>query len=158
MSTLDSDQKELDKAFARVQEIDGPTAKEIAAQIMLELKEFADFKFHARQGLRLGDHDSVMITYASVPAGAPELDALNAKTNPKWHIAEVHSPARDQRWRLDGPAPSKVMIEHFSGSIRRKNNWDKANKVVFRAKTGTPEQILRYLVDFFRKNREAFLP
>jgi hypothetical protein len=158
MSTLDTDQKELDKAFARVQEIGGQTAKEIAAQIMLELKEFAGFKLHARQGLRLGNHDSVMITYASVPTGAPELDALNAKTNPKWHITEADKMTREQRWLLDGPAPSKVKIEHFSGSIRRKNDWNKANNIVFRAKTGTPQQIVQYLVDFFRKNREAFLP
>lgn len=133
----------------------GPTAKDLAAEISAVLKDWHPFMLNARQGLRLDkNNDSVMVTYASVPKGSPELDALNAKTNPKWHITA----APGEKWFQDGPAPAKLKIEHFSGSIRRTKSWDKADKVTFRAKTGTPAQIVKYLADFFAKNREAFLP
>ena len=145
----------------------GPTAHEMASQISSAVKAILgdQYLFYAKQGARLSNHDAVMVTYASVPKGSPEIDALNAKTNPMWHITA----AKDHFWWTDGPAPAKVTIEMFRGDIQKEQKrFDpfsaegrklaKENKVTFRAKTDTPDKVVKYLVDFIKKNREHFLP
>lgn len=151
------------------QENKGPTAVELARQISEGVKAILGdgFIFHARQGTRLtgGCHDCVVIAYASVPKGSPEIDALNAKTNPMWTITE----AKGTRWLLDGPAPAKVTITMHRGDIRKEKKFfdvftqegeaaNKANKIPFRGKTASPEKIVAYLLDFIAKNKEHFLP
>lgn len=164
--------KAADRRQRALAENAGPTAKEIAARITEGVKDVVGGNlFHASQGLKLSDSDdSVMVTYASVPRNAPEIDALNAKTNPMWHIVAD----KGHSWFVNGPSPAKIRIEHFRGSIQLKKDtgpppqflpegmtgkdYRKANKVQFRAKSDTPDKIIKYLVDFFHKNREAFKP
>lgn len=158
--------KAADRRQRSLVENNGPTAKQIAERITEGVKDVtAGYVFHAKQGAKLGGHDSVMIAYASVPKGSPEIDSLNAKTNPMWHITE----AKGKFWHTDRPSPAKVTIEHFRGSIQKTNDrYDifkpegkanhKANQVLFRAKTDTPDKIIKYLVDFIHKNKEAFKP
>jgi hypothetical protein len=117
------------------------TALEMAKAIYDGLPEYHKLAFKAEQGMKLGNEDSVMVSCASVPRNASELDALNSKTQCMIHIA----PARGFKWAMNSAAPEKVQAEQFRGS-----------NVKLTKKTASPEKVVSTIIAFFKKNAEAF--
>jgi len=156
IKSLEADQKKLDNIFdtlleshgQRIARISaqnkGPTAPEMAKIIYTSLPEYHHMLLKSKQGQKLGDHDGVYVSYASVPKGSTELEALNAKWNPMFSITE----AKGHSWYADGPSPAKVKIEMFRGS----------GPHGFRAKTGTPDAIMKYLVHYFKQGQAEMIP
>lgn len=87
-----------------------------------------------------GISDHVTITWANVPSDAPEIDALNAS---KSIMLAIDAPEWSQHRiprAMIGQAPvSSVKVRSFRG------------RSSFREKTGTPEQIVAYVAEWFRK-------
>ena len=101
----------------------------------------------------LGNQDGVYVFYNSVPKGTRGVDVDNAFSTPKFSIYA----AKGERWPSDGPAPAKVKVELFSGGVHRGKSF-RGESVPFRAKSGSPEKVVEYLVHFFMENKDALLP
>lgn len=101
----------------------------------------------------LGNQDGIIVSYNSVPKGTTGVDVLNTHSTPKFSIYA----AKGLKWPKDEPAPAKVKIEMFSGSVHEGKSF-RGPQVPFRAKTGTPEQVVEYLCHFFLAHKEALLP
>jgi hypothetical protein len=100
----------------------------------------------------LGNEDGFHVLYNSVPKGTTGVAVDNAFSTPKFSI----SAATGEKWPWDGEV-SKVKLEMFSGSVHEGKSF-RGPKVPFRAKTGTPEKVLEYLVAFFMEHKDALLP
>jgi hypothetical protein len=99
-------------------------------------------------------HDGFILSYNSVPKGTRGVDVLNTFATPKFSFFTP----KNITWNW-GESTSKVKVEHFSGSMYLDKSGDfTRGKLQFRAKTGTPEQVLEYFVRFFLTNKEALLP
>ncbi len=130
----------------------GPTSEEIVRQLREKLVPvFGHLLLKIKVGARLGNQDSVYVTYASVPPNAGEVDALNARSNPMFSITA----GKGHRWYADQPSPAKVTVENFRGSMDADRNHK--SRLKFRAKTDSPEKIVKYLVDFFMKHKTTLL-
>lgn len=129
-----------------------PTSQEIIDTLNATLgQHFGGMIFKVSNKPRLGNEDFVHVVYASVHKDAGELAALNAQSNPMFKIEA----ASGHRWHLDQPAPAKVVVEKFRGSLNI--NRDYSSRLKFRAKTGTPDLVIKYLIDFFMKNKDVLL-
>jgi hypothetical protein len=101
----------------------------------------------------LGDEDGFILSYNSVPAGTDGVAVLNTWATPKFSI---HG-APGARWDWDGHT-TKVKLEMFSGSVYSGRQFGKGESIKLRSKTGTPEQVITYLVRFFMENKAILLP
>lgn len=100
----------------------------------------------------IGEQDGFHVLYNSVPKGTRGVDVDNAFSSPKFSIYA----AAGEKWPWREPV-KKVRVEMFSGSVHEGKSF-RGPKVPFRAKTGTPEQVLEYLVRFFLEHKDALLP
>jgi hypothetical protein len=127
------------------------TGDDIARQIGEKLEpHFGHMTFHVdRQNL--GNQDGVYVTYASVPKGSAEIDALNARSNPMISIYK----APGTKWPQGEAAPAKLVTEMFRGSLVRDKDHGSALK--FRKKTAEPQKIVDYIVKFFLDNKDKLL-
>jgi hypothetical protein len=83
---------------------------------------------------------SLWLHFANVPRSAPDLDRWNAKYHMKISVFGV--PATQKPWT---PIPPRLKVETSIGP-----------RGLFRAKTGTPQQIVDYLIKFFTTNDALF--
>ena len=111
------------------------TAHDLAGTIYGALPELHGFLFRADTGLRLGPEDAVYVTFANVPRGSSELEAINSK---KQAMISITAPT----WPRNAEVPGRVTAKQFRG-----------RGLKYRTKTGTPKQIVASIVDFFHKNR-----
>lgn len=134
-----------------------------ADEIMNFLHECLDPDFgHMLLRIRrttLGNSDGIHVLYNSVPQGTRGVDVDNAFATPKFSIEA----APGLRWKTNEPAPEKLKVEMFSGAIYldkepKFGSGQKLSTMKFRAKTGTPEQVVEYLCRFFVENKGALLP
>ena len=120
------------------------TSREIVHALLAALSPMLDGQmFRVSNGEEpplQGISDHVTVTWASVPSDAPEIDALNAKASVMLAIdAPEWSQNRVDRARIGQIPVSSVKVRSFRG------------RSSFRAKTGTPEQIIAYVAEWFRK-------
>lgn len=85
----------------------------------------------------LGDQDSIMISFASVPEGTEGVDYHNAK-----HMFNVHIVGT---WSAGGAAPAEVKVEMFRNR----------KCPPLRRKTGSLDVIIAYVISYFSKNIRA---
>lgn len=139
-------------AVAEANKAKTPTAAEMVRAILEKLKpHFGKMLLKVDTGAQIGPHDSVYVTYASVPQGSPEIAALNARSNPMFAID-------GDSWTRGEPAPAKVTVRHFRGNIDYSySDPDRKKTIKFRTKTGTPDDVVEYLTDFFVKHKDALL-
>lgn len=123
------------------QAAENPTSKEMADKITSALSSYKSFAFKVTAGNKFGG-DGVYITFASVPKGSPELDALNAKHNVMISITGGKSYGAPI-WQSGGPAPDKVKAEQFRGNAK------------FRAKSGPPDKVVAYVIQWFKANEKT---
>ena len=130
----------------------GPPATEIISELKKALDPIFGHKLlKIDTGARIGPEDSVYIVYASVPKGSPEIDALNAKSSPMISI----SSAKNEKWFRGQPSPPKLEAAWFRGSLVANRNYKDGLK--FRRKTDSPDKIVKYVIDFFLKNKVDLL-
>jgi len=158
------DQELLNKLYAKAVEIrgakheaakgrtEGLTDQEIAHQIMEKLEPVFGHNKLKISHSKLTDRVHMILSYASVPMDAPELDALNARSNPMISI----SAPKSEFWFRGKPAPEKITVEQFRGSIARDPKTYKST-LKFRARTDSPVKIVKYVTEFFLKNKAALL-
>ncbi len=116
---------------------EGPTAEEMVADLKRGLEPFfRDWMLRIEVEDNFGQQQTIHITYASVPKGSPELEALNAKQNVMLSIEGGRA------WKVGGPAPDKVKVSKFRGNAK------------FRAKSGPPDKVVAYIVNWFKKNEK----
>jgi len=120
---------------------ENPTSKEMAAKINSALSSYHAFAFKVDAGNKFGG-DGVYITFASVPKGSSELDALNAKHNVMISITDGKDYGAPT-WQSGGPAPDKVQAKQFRGNAK------------FRAKSGPPEKVVAYIIQWFKANEKV---
>jgi hypothetical protein len=121
-----------------------PTAAEMVADAKRELDPiFKGFEFHVQHPRSLANEDGFMITFARAPEGSSEMDSLNAPMHIMVSIGDVmsHGPAI---WQQGQPAPERIKAEQFRG-----------RGIKMRAKTGTPSEVFRYVIQWFRSNSES---
>ena len=82
---------------------------------------------------------SLWIFYASCPPGSPEIEWWNAKVHYKIGVFPV--PSSRAPWT---PAPAKAKAEATIANPR----------TLFRAKSGTPQQVVDYIIRFFKSNEQ----
>ena len=117
-------------------------AESVSAKDMVEdLKKaldpvFRDWTFRVKAEDNFGQVQTIHIIYASVPKGSPELEALNAKQSLMLSI-------EGRPWEVGGPAPAKVKVSKFRGETK------------FRAKSGSPKQVVTYIINWFKKNEKV---
>jgi hypothetical protein len=110
------------------------TAEAMAAHLNHALHGlYGPYEFHVGPAHRLGVEESLHITFASVPRGSSELQALNAKHN---LMLSVTAP-KGSRWTERGTAPLTVTVEKFRGNAK------------FTKKTGPVDKVLGYIVQYF---------
>lgn len=119
------------------------TASEIAKFIEAALPELAPFEFYVKYKNPLGNHEHMTVTFAMSKRGGAELDALNSKKQAMISIL----PAAGHAWPIGETAPSKLTAYQFRGRDMK-----------FRKKTGSLEQILKAIVDFFAVHGPYTLP
>ena len=100
----------------------------------------------------IGEQDGFHLLYNSVPAGTRGVDVDNAFSSPKFSF--YAPPGTKWPWR---EPVDKIRVEMFSGSVHEDKSF-RGPKVPFRAKTGTPEKVLEYVVKFFLEHKDALLP
>lgn len=100
---------------------------------------------NGEHGILHHTNDHVTLTWAQVPATASELEALNARRSvmltieaPEWHQTRVTAD------RIGHIPVTKVSVHAFRGDRRS-----------FRAKTGTPEQVIAHIVGWFAAATDA---
>jgi hypothetical protein len=131
---------------------DGPLATKMVEELEKALHPtFGHKLLKIGTGPRIGPDDSVYVVYASVPKGSGEIDALNAKSSP---MISIHS-AVVRGWPRGAPAPAKVTAHWFRGTLVGDRNYKDGLK--FRKKTDSPAKIVKYIIEFFMKNKEALL-
>ena len=129
------------RVAARWIKSNGLTADKIVEEINREAGPlFEGLMFSARKSAPLGNSDSVMVTFARVPKGSAEIDALNSPMQFMLHITDDkdYGPSK---WVKDGPAPEKVRVQQFRG-----------RGIKMRAKSGPPEAVLRYVIGWLKAN------
>jgi hypothetical protein len=129
------------KGSVYVQAEGNPTAVEIASSIFDALPEFHHAVFNSYWKKGLVGEDSVFISFASVPKGSGELKALNSKMQFMIDIDAGRS------WIRDQPAPDKIRAEQFRSSGVEK----------MRARSGPPDKIVKYVIDYMKKHAKVFL-
>jgi hypothetical protein len=123
------------------QAAENPTSKEMADKIRSALSSYHDFAFKVDAGNKFGG-DGVYVTFASVPKGSSELDALNSKHNVMVSITDGKDYGTPI-WQSGGPAPDKVQAKQFRGNAK------------FRAKSGPPDKVVAYVIQWFKANEKA---
>lgn len=118
-------------------EATGLMASEIQAQIQNGTTKFQDRLYRVKVTDSFGYEQGLHIIYANVPPNAPELDALNSKVQFMISI----EPVERRGWAVGQPAPEKLKISQFRG-----------NRGIFRAKTGSPEVIIKYFIKWMNDN------
>ena len=95
------------------------------------------------EGMLKGHVGGVTVTFASVPPGSPEIDALNSKENfmlslenPAW--SQVATSNRERKGESRDVPVDKVTLRQFRGRTK------------VRGRTGTPEQIISYVSNLIR--------
>ncbi len=137
---------------AKVKKASGPmTGHEMLAQINNALLSvFGHMKFHATYTLNRLAPEARMgtfwIRFQNVPKGASELDTLNANHKVWIKVQAAGEPEYGNRtlWPFGDLAPEKVKAsdEHNRG---------------FRAKTGTPQAIVDYIIKYFMEHKAELL-
>lgn len=132
--------------------VDGTTADEMIAFLAdCLLPDFSHMMLNfSRQ--HLGDEDGVYVSYNSVPHGTTGVAVLNTWATPKFSIYA----GKGESWPR-GETCKKVQVKMFSGGVHRGHSF-RGLAVPFRAKTGTPEQVLEHLVRYFLENKDVLLP
>lgn len=119
--------------------LDAPT---MIAMMKRELDPlFRGLLFRVERGQQLADDDSIMIVFAQVPAGSPEIDALNSRVSLMLHIKDTRSYGAPL-WKRGAPAPAQVKVEQFRGRGIR-----------MRATTGSAAHVVKYVVAWFKKHQ-----
>jgi hypothetical protein len=114
------------------------TGHEMADRILRPLKSLFGGKMLR---VKYDEHlyPGIQVSYANVPEGAREIDARNAKQKVMLHITSARY--SQEPW---DPAPEKV-----------KAKVTQQRGVKFRGRTGAPDKIATYVVNFFKKNAQA---
>jgi hypothetical protein len=127
------------------------TSNQIAGVLRHELAWLEPYEFRVVPGsettLLHGLMDDVTIYLAMVPRGSSQLDAMNARRSA---IVSIHAPEWSQRAvEALGPYGSRPIGEIPAARVRAEATSSHGMRM--RAKTGTPEQVIRHVVAFFRK-------
>jgi len=111
---------------------------------------FSGMKFGVYRNLTLGG-DGVSVEFFRAPKGANDLDIWNSPVYVKVSIdgvgrAEPPRPGVTPglRWYKDQPAPEKVKAEMV-----------RSRGVKFRARSGDPVSVARYVIQWFKANAAA---
>lgn len=129
---------------------EGATAQEIIDFLNECLEpEFGDMALQIDTGPRIGPEDSVYVRYAGVAKGSPRIDIENALSSGLFSIYA----APGEKWPRGGKAPAKLKVEQVRGGLYQGTSFIGTPKILMRAKSGTPEKVVEYLIKFFMDNK-----